>query len=146
MRLSIIVAVVALAACGGAQSNTAAPTPGAGGFDAMNQGQKMALMKGTVTPTMRGEFQAFDAHDFADFQCKTCHGAGAASGNFKMPNPELPKLDAAGGFAKDKADHPKEVAFMQEKVQPMMAKMLGQPEHSDANPDGFGCMDCHTSR
>ena len=111
----------------------------------MTVGQKAALMTGTVSPQMKATFQAFDGHDYADFDCKTCHGAGATEGNFKMPNPELPKLDAAHAFAKDRAAHPKAVEFMQEQVQPRMAKMLGQPVHSEAHPDGFGCMDCHTA-
>ena len=143
MRLSMFLTFVALAACGGAQ-HPATPAP-AGGFDAMSAAQKTELMKHTVLPGMKTDFQAFDASDFADFDCKTCHGANAQKNNFKMPNPDLPKLDVAHGFAKDKAAHPKAMEFMQQKVQPEMAKMLGQPEHSDAHPDGFGCMDCHTS-
>ena len=144
MRLSLILTtILTLAACGGAQ--TAVTTPGAGGFDALSAGQKMELMKGTINPKMKAEFQAFDGTDYADFNCKSCHGPGAQAGNFKMPNPDLPKLDVAHGFAKDKLQHPKAMDFMQQKVQPEMAQMLGQPEHSDAHPDGFGCMDCHTA-
>jgi hypothetical protein len=145
MRLSVILTVMTLAACGGAQAQPVT-TSNAGGFDAMSVAQKQAFMRGTVAPEMKTEFQTFDGHDFAVFDCKTCHGAGASTGNFKMPNPDLPKLDVAHAFAKDLAAHPKEMEFMQQKVQPRMAKMLGQPEHSDAQPDGFGCMDCHTAR
>jgi len=135
----MLITFVALAACGGAQH----PAASAGGFDAMSAAQKTDLMKHTVLPRMKTDFQAFDAHDFADFDCKTCHGANAEKNHFKMPNPDLPKLDVAHGFAKDKAAHPKEMEFMQQKVLPQMAKMLGQPERSEAQPDGFGCMDCH---
>jgi hypothetical protein len=143
MRLFMVLTVVTLAACGGAP--TTVNSPGAAGFDAMSGPQKMAFMKGTVAPEMKVEFQAFDGHDYAAFDCKTCHGAGASAGNFKMPNPDLPRLDVAHAFTKDRATHPKEMEFMQHEVQPRMAKMLGQPEHSAAHPDGFGCMDCHTA-
>ena len=137
MKLSMIATFVTLCACSGAQS--------AGGFDAMSPSQKMELMKGAIAPNMKTEFQAFDARDYSDFACKTCHGAGASAKGFKMPNPDLPKLDVAHAFAKDRAAHPKAIEFMEQKVQPQMAKMLGQPERSNAHPDGFGCMDCHTA-
>jgi hypothetical protein len=137
MRPSMILTfVLAVSACGGGAAS--------GGFDALSASQKMELMKGTVTPNMKADFHAFDATDYADFDCKSCHGANASAKHFKMPNPDLPKLDVEHGFAKDKAAHPKAMEFMQQKVQPRMAKMLGQPEHSTAHPDGFGCMDCHT--
>jgi hypothetical protein len=144
MRLMTMLTLVALAACGGAQSPAVNAT-GGGGFDAMSAGQKMAFMKSTVSPKMKAEFQAFDPNDYADFSCKTCHGAGADNGNYKMPNPDLPKLDVANGFAKDKEHHPKAMEFMLHKVQPEMAQMLGQPEYSESNHDGFGCMECHTA-
>jgi hypothetical protein len=141
MRLRMILTFVALSACGGSQPPAA--TPGPGGFDAMSHGQKMAFMKSTVFPKMKAEFQAYDASDYADFTCKSCHGSGA-NGDFKMPNPDLPKLDVAHNFAKDTAEHAKTMDFMLHKVKPEMAQMLGQPEYSETNKDGFGCMDCHT--
>jgi len=144
MKLRMILILVALSACGGSQPHAVTASGPPGDFDAMSHDQKMAFMKNTVFPRMKSEFQAFDATDYADFSCKSCHGAGAASGNFKMPNPDLPKLDVAHGFAKDTAEHAKTMDFMMHKVKPEMAQMLGQPEYSETNKDGFGCMECHT--
>jgi hypothetical protein len=152
MRWTMILGLVALAACGGSQPQAVppsgpvqAPASSSGsGFDGMSSGQKMAFMKSTVFPKMKSEFQAFDAHDFNDFTCQTCHGADAANNDFKMPNPNLPKLDAAHDFAKDATARPRAVDFMLHKVTPEMAHMLGQPAYSESNRDGFGCMECHT--
>ncbi len=144
MRWLLMLTLAAACACGRGKPAASAQA-GTVDFDSMSKDQKTALMKRTVAPKMKSEFQAFDAHDFADFTCKTCHGAGASAGTFKMPNPQLPKLDVAHGFAKDKAEHPKAIEFMQQKVLPEMAQMLGQPMRSEAHPDGLGCMDCHTA-
>ena len=144
MRLVMILTLVALSACSGSQPQAVNVSGSAGGFDAMSSSQKMAFMKSTVLPKMKAEFQAFDATDYGDFTCKTCHGSGATDGKFKMPNADLPKLDMAHGFAKDMAAHPKTMSFMLQKVKPEMAKMLGQAEDSPSNPDGFGCLECHT--
>jgi hypothetical protein len=141
MRLAMFLTLVALSGCGGSQPQAVTAS---GGFDAMSHGQKMAFMKSTVFPKMKAEFQSFDASDYADFTCKSCHGSGASNGTFKMPNPDLPKLDVAHGFAKDKAAHPKTMDFMLQKVKPEMAQMLGQAEYSESNPSGFGCLECHT--
>jgi hypothetical protein len=111
----------------------------------MSHDQKMDYMKNTVFPQMKAEFQAFDANAFATFTCKTCHGRGATDGSFKMPNPDLPKLDVKGMMAKDKAAHPREFDFMVQKVKPDMAKLLGEAEWSPQNQNGFGCVECHTA-
>jgi hypothetical protein len=140
----MILTFVAVSACGSSQPPAAAPSGSAAAFDAMSHSQKMDFMKSTVLPKMKAEFQAFDATDYAAFTCKSCHGAGASDGNFKMPNADLPKLDVAHAFAKDRADHPKTMELMQKKILPEMAQMLGQAEQSQSNPSGFGCMECHT--
>ena len=35
---------------------------------------------------------------------------------------------------------------MAEVVKPTMAKLLGEPEMTDSNPKGFGCLDCHMQK
>lgn len=110
----------------------------------MSHDERLALMKSTVMPKMKDAFQGFDAKDYADFSCKTCHGEGVKKGKFDMPNPKLPKLDAKAGFKKMKAKHPAAMKFMMETVAPNMASILGLPEWSQSNPTGFGCGNCHT--
>jgi hypothetical protein len=156
---------IAGAACGGGQTEPkapeAAPAPGApegaAGAPAaagpvapakpwteMKPEERLALMKTTVRPTMAAEFQAVDAADFKDFNCTTCHGPGAKQGNFKMPNPLLPKLDVKDGFKKHMTEKPAITKFMMEKVVPDMAKMLGVAPYDPATHKGFGCGNCHT--
>ena len=100
-------------------------------------------MKTKVMPTMRKAFQEFDGKAFAKFGCKTCHGAGAKT-DYKMPNPELPKLDFAA--LKAGKQEPKMAEFMGKIVKPQMAAMLGQHEYDDSHPDGFGCLECHEQK
>lgn len=98
-------------------------------------------MKKKVLPPMRAAFQKFDPKKFAKFTCKTCHGKDPQKSRYEMPNPELPELD----FAKLKAgtQEPKMAEFMEQTVEPEMARILELSEYSSANPDGFGCVACH---
>src|SRR6185437_9982080 len=85
-----LVATLALAACGGAEPAPTAPpaapaapagpaaaapaAPGAAiAFSAMTKDQRLNHMKTVIKPTMGKVFQDFDAKDFADFGCTTCH-------------------------------------------------------------------------
>lgn len=112
-------------------------------FDAMSPGERMSFMKKVVFPEMS---QLFDSggEEEHEFGCKTCHGPGAAQGNFKMPNPALPKLDPSDGFADEKKAKPEAVKFMMEQVVPKMAELLGEPVYDPATHEGFGCFECHT--
>jgi hypothetical protein len=111
----------------------------------LNDEQKKTFMKAVVFPKMRDVFQAFDAKRYANFNCTTCHGDGAADGSFKMPNARLPKLPATPeGFAKLAAEKPTATEFMMKQVKPAMAVLLGMPEFTPQNQSGFGCMHCHT--
>ena len=129
---------------------TAATAPGGGPsppWKEMNKDQRMNYMKQVVFPKMKDEFSAFNAH-YNDMTCKTCHGDSAATGNFKMPNPQLPKLPAPGdmaGFQKVMAAKPQVVEFMGKKVKPDMAQLLGLTEFNPETKTGeFGCYGCHT--
>jgi hypothetical protein len=101
-------------------------------------------MKTVVFPAMKTHFQEFDAKEFKDFTCVTCHGAGAKEGKFKMPNAKLPKLDPKDDFAKHKKKEAKTLAFMMEKVAPEMTKLLEVEPYDPKTNQGFGCFNCHT--
>ncbi len=99
-------------------------------------------MKTVVLPEMKAAFQEFDAKEFADFSCATCHGAGAQQGKFDMPNPGLPPLNKAVADST-----PAMTKFMAEKVVPKMAEILGEEPYDHATGKGeFGCMECHTEK
>jgi hypothetical protein len=128
--------LVMLAACGGAPaSGTSSDVP----FDKLDHHQKVELMKQQVVPTMKPLFQNHDAK-FGDFGCETCHGKQPEDRKFAMPNPDLPKLDF-GNMGQFK---PEDVAWMKNDIMPTMAKLLNLPPHSADNPNGFGCLGCHT--
>jgi hypothetical protein len=110
-------------------------------FDKLTHEEKVDFMKKKVMPPMKAAFQKFDKKEYAKFSCKTCHGKDPQKAKYKMPNPELPKLD----FAKLKAGKqaPEMAEFMDKTVKPEMAKILGMPEYSPTQPKGFGCLHCH---
>jgi hypothetical protein len=115
----------------------------------MSHDERLNVMKTAVLPNMKAAFQGFDAKDFADFQCKTCHheNPGTAKGKkFAMPNPGLPKLDFANMMKDDMAKHPDTVKFMHEVVVPQMSKMLGVEPFDMKTMKGFGCGGCHTPK
>jgi len=132
----------------GAGSDVAASGSGGGSaafdFDKLTTEQKMEFMKTKVVPKMKPLFQAFDGKKYATFGCKSCHGKDPKATKYKMPNPELPKLD----FAKLKAGKqaPKVAEFMGKTVKPEMAKLLQQPEMTETNMKGFGCLECHEQK
>jgi hypothetical protein len=158
-KLSACFSLVLVVACGGSQppaesaappaADTAAATGGApmpAAFHDMNRDQRLMFMKETVMPAMQVEFQKFDAKRYAEFSCATCHGSGAKSGAFTMPNPELPKLPAAPEAFKALAEkHPDMMKFMGEVVKPKMQQMLKEEPFDPATGKGFSCMECHTA-
>jgi hypothetical protein len=123
------------------------------GFDVtwkeMTKEQKGKYMKSTVLPEMKKVFQAFDAKEYKNFTCATCHGKSAKKREFKMPSPEIPHLPgtpAAFAEAVKKKPQLEAVAkFMGEQVKPKVAGLLGQPEFDMKKPEagGFGCQNCH---
>jgi hypothetical protein len=133
--LAALAAPAVVAACGGGQSESAAPaTPS-------------ASASASAAPSAMGAlFHEFDAKRYDEPKCVLCHGAGANDGSFKMPNPELPKLDLTpGGFKKLQAKKPKVMEFMLKKVEPQMASLLGEPAFDPKTKTGFGCTGCHTT-
>jgi cytochrome c553 len=130
----------------------AAPAAAPGGakkidWEHMSKAERKKYMKSTVFPKMKATFQEFDAKAYKSFSCATCHGKKATETNFKMPNPELPKLPQPtdrAGFMAIQQKKPEAVKFMGTKVKPQMAELLGLPEWTPQNPNGFGCYECHT--
>jgi hypothetical protein len=145
--------------CGGSQPPAGAPAaPGASASAAapptaapskpwkdMNAEQRKDYMKTVVFPKMKDNFGAFDATRYAGMNCITCHGESAKEGNFKMPNPKLPKLPAdEAGFKALTEKKPDVMKFMGGKVVPQMASMLGEQPFNPQTHEGFGCFRCHT--
>lgn len=150
MRTSIVVLVLALAACGSSTKQSQEPVVGPPqvAWKDMNPKQRGAYMAAVVMPTMKATFQAFDAKKFAKFDCKTCHGDDGEKKEFKMPNAGLYELPhSPEGFGQLAKDKPEYMKFMATQVKPQMAKLLGLEEFDPASPKPgtFGCMACHAT-
>jgi hypothetical protein len=109
----------------------------------MSRDQKLEHMKTIVMPKSKELFAAFDAKEFGNMKCPTCHGDGAKNQTFKMPNPKLPKLSYTDHFKKHMDKKPEETKFMMEKVVPEVAAMLGMQPFDPKTQKGFGCANCH---
>lgn len=149
MKLSTLALALSLmlaAACGSKSPKVAGP----GGdhaastkkFDDMDHAERMDFMKTRVMPEMGALFTKFDPVKYAKPDCVLCHGKGVEDGSFEMPNPDLFKLDFS---AMDKLtpEQQKIAEFMGKELKPQMAALLGQEEYTEANPKGFGCLECH---
>jgi hypothetical protein len=137
-------AALMIMGCGGAQTPSASQGGPQAPFGEMSEGQRAEYMKNTVTPAMGSLFRDFDHSRYRSFGCVSCHGGGVKVGNFKMPNPELPKLSTQDRFKKHIEKTPTMTKFMMEKVVPEMATLLGEPRYNPSTHKGFGCFRCHT--
>jgi hypothetical protein len=139
-------AASAAAAAPEAVAPAEAPAPGASvNWAAMSKEHRKDYMKTVVMPQMKQTFIAFNADRYKSMTCVTCHGDGATDGKFTMPNPKLPKLpNSPEGFQRLMASKPEVMQFMATKVKPQMAQLLGLPEFTPENKNGFGCFACHT--
>lgn len=105
-------------------------------YTAMGHTEKKEYMRDVFTPRFAQMFLAFDAKRFPQMKCVTCHGNGARTSEFKMPDeklPKLPKSDAA--MKKLELKMPAMVKFMRDSVAPLTAQMLGMKEYK--------CEGCH---
>src|SRR5262249_16387247 len=132
--------LLALVACGPKHGSGAKAVLPDVPFDELDHEQRLQFMKQVVLPNMRPLFQTHNAHRFAKFGSKTGHGASGDNGEYHMPNDKPPKLN----FADMSRFQPADIEFMKTQVLPTMARLLKQPERSAENPDGFGCLGCHT--
>jgi len=156
-------AVLALAACGPKSKTTTTTTTGpdtetheteteptfsgplqAGQWETMDHESREAFMKQVVKPEMAKIFQGYDAQEFSDFGCDTCHGDGAKDGSFKMPNPDLPQLTGDLFGPNPPEDMKAILELMETQVKPTMVNLLGMEAMDQTHPDGFGCGNCHT--
>jgi hypothetical protein len=143
--LLLPVTILALS-CGGAQS---AATPSAARtkrWSEQSPTERATLMKTAVLPRMRDAFQTNDLGLYANFDCATCHGAGAKDKTFKMPNPALTKLDPSNSFKSNKELNAVRFTFMTETVVPEMARLLGEPVFDPKTGKGIGCLSCHVNK
>lgn len=142
--MKLAVCALLIVGCGPkAPTGTAEPIANSTGdtpFDALDQDQRIEFMKTVVVPTMKPLFTKHDSAKFRAFGCETCHGKGAGTGDYSMPNSELPKLNLADLTMFKKED----LEWMQQVVKPTMANLLKQAEYSPQNTHGFGCLSCHT--
>jgi hypothetical protein len=126
-----------------AAADAGPPEPAKPLWKDMNGAQRAEYMKTVVAPKMGQLFKEFDPKHFADVTCVTCHGPNAKKGEFKMPNPKLPKV---ASFEAAMKKNPKTTKFMAEQVVPEMSKLLDVPPFDPATKAGFGCMNCHTAK
>jgi hypothetical protein len=156
-RWTLGLGVVAIAGCAD-EPTTVIPAEGTVGaeqiagppkpFGEMSVQEQKDYMMELVMPIMQGHFQAFDDDMYAEFGCPTCHGPEPDERDFKMPDAALPSLPAPDTAEWDEMmQEPSSlVLFMQNDVVPTMAALLGKPAFDPATGEGFGCLDCHTTR
>jgi hypothetical protein len=108
-------------------------------FSRLDRDQRMQLMTEQVVPAMRPLFVRHDATRFASFGCETCHGKGASSRRFEMPNPDLPILTFADMSKFDRRD----IDWMKTEIWPAMVQLVDEPPFAPDNLTGFGCSSCH---
>jgi mono/diheme cytochrome c family protein len=110
----------------------------------LGKDERVAHMKNVVVPHMKALFQASpEAEEFKDFNCATCHGAGAKEGTFAMTNPALPKLDPKDSFKVHMDKDPEMTNWMMQTVLPEMAKTLGTTPFDPNTNSGMQCGACH---
>jgi hypothetical protein len=142
--LVLVKLALAVLACGpksGSGSDPAVPVLPDVPFEQLDHDQKIQFMKQVVVPAMGPIFKRHDPGRYGGFGCVTCHGEAADRGEYHMPNDGLPRLN----FADLSKFRPHTIEWMKNEVKPTMARLLREPEHTEDNPDGFGCLGCHVA-
>lgn len=135
-------------ACGGSKSKPGSTgkvsaielvglTPPESPWEEMSVEDKEFYMIGKVNPVMKELFVAYDAEEYADFDCVDCHSEEMREINFKMPAPSMYIVPPEGtpGHRGMLATFPETVKYMQETITPAMGKLLGI--------ENFTCAGCH---
>jgi hypothetical protein len=124
---------------------------GTGGIGAPNipwakktHAQRQDYMGLYVLPRMEKLFKEWRPDDYADFRCQTCHGENFDKPpvNFKMPRVSFP-LRADDPIGAATRYDPEAARFMQEKVLPAMAELLGEQPYDPKAGKGLSCFRCH---
>lgn len=137
--LPLLSLLIPLAACG-PHGKTGIPEGRDQAWSELDESARMEHMAAVVMPRMQAIFQGHDPDRFADFGCATCHGSGASSGDFAMPNKELPRLDASNLYKKHRKESPKLVKLMWKEVEPAMGEALAETYGFDGY---VSCELCH---
>ena len=118
-----LVLLPTLAACG-VHGKTGIPEGREKPWAEMSESERMEHMSVVVLPKMQELFESHDYERFGGFSCATCHGSGAADGDFDMPNPGLPTLYPANLYKHHRKHHGDTVKFMWKEVEPAMGEAL----------------------
>lgn len=160
MLRALILLSLVLASCGGASTTTGSSTaqeetastgpeltPPPRPWAELSQGERRAHMVQHVLPAATDLFTSWRAEHYADFGCETCHGADAASREFRMPNPAIITLYPTGTVGQEEVLHEYTEActFMYSRLVPAMQTLLAAPEFDPATHEGFTCFSCHPS-
>jgi hypothetical protein len=122
-----------------------AGTLNVGEWKSWSPAQKLAYMKSTVLPDEKPLWAKYDPKRFSEMSCNACHGASGEARGWKMPNPDLPKLEP-GGIMELYNTHREAYMFMAGTVVPHTARLLGLPNWDHGSHTGFGCFGCHTAK
>jgi hypothetical protein len=126
--------------------NISLPTgaPGPGEWATWSREQKLAYMKSGFIDAERAIFASWEPVRFRNLECRDCHGPGVADSTFRLPNPDLPHLaPGAEGFQELAKHEPEVLWFMQKRLVPETARLLGVPAFDFEAHTGFSCYQCH---
>ena len=102
--------------------------------------QAIEFMTRRFTPAMRELFVAWDAEEYAGFNCITCHGEDPDAVFYEMPAAVSPLTFADLPVGAIEDPERLEVAlWMDETVLPEMGRLFEQ----ELTLDGASCLDCH---
>jgi hypothetical protein len=154
MQRTTWIVILGLAACGDSsevaeeaggetEATTGGETEAPQNWADMDQEARGRFMATVVLPEMQTMFQEFNAEEYADFSCETCHGANAREVEFRMPNGLAP-LDPESVPAMFQSTQPM-AQFMTQRVWPRMAEMLQMQPYDPETHQGFSCFNCHAT-
>ena len=113
----------------------------------MKKPERKKYMEDVVLPKMKVLLREFYDQRFGVVKCVTCHGAGVKNETYKMPNPKLPQLPTDDAGWADLRKHQGDIVrFMETKVKPTMAALIGEQPSGPGVKHGFDCTECHTRK
>jgi len=114
-------------------------------WDSMSHDEKEWYMIGKVHPIMRQVFETFDKNRYEGpkFECAPCHEPNFEVTKYKMPNPKLSPVPAYGSEDWKAMENARIVKFMQARVTPVMAQLLGYDPDDTSKGDAVTCYACH---